>query len=124
MKPLNNIVIIQFMWAVVGFLSLLGAALGTCNVPAQFNPSIDPTQESIISNALIAFQDAIVAESSHMFGGLSVGLVYGERLFWTKGFGLINMSDPTQGTPDEGLFLLIFFECLMFGLPWSIHSQV
>ena len=34
---------------------------------------------------------------------MSVGLVYGQSLVWSKGYGLINMSDPSRGAPTKGM---------------------
>jgi hypothetical protein len=83
-------------------LYFVGTCRASCDVPAQFNPFIEPSQDPIISPALAAFATAVQEHSQQVVGGLSVGLVYGQRLFWTRGYGLINASDPARGAPNEG----------------------
>ena len=74
----------------------------SCFTPAKYSEAFDPLQDPSVVNALHAFEQAVNSSTTNMKGGLSVGLVYNQRLFWTLNRGLINMADPARGPPSKG----------------------
>jgi hypothetical protein len=74
----------------------------TCFTPAQYGDWLNPLEVPDIVSALTLFEQDIERATVGMFGGLSIGLVYGQTLIWSKGYGLINMSDPSSGQPTQG----------------------
>lgn len=65
----------------------------------MYVPTFNPLTDPAIQQALNAFQQTVAPVASAAYGSLSLGMVYGQKLFWSKGYGLINMTDPARGAP-------------------------
>ena len=73
-----------------------------CFSPASYVPTYNPFADTQLAAVIEQFDRDVLDGCVGMEGGLSLGLVYGQELVWSKGYGLIDMANPARGAPTKG----------------------